>query len=48
MGCRSKARDQMRFLRDWLRKTPNATAQDVRTAQNMIIDMGDALATPRP
>ena len=44
-GHTQKANEQIGKLKDWIRDNPNASAQDIRSAENMIIDMDDALAT---
>ena len=43
-----KANETITRLNTWLNNTPNASLHDRSIAQNMIIDMEDALATTRP
>jgi hypothetical protein len=43
-----KAQEQITRLNNWIQRNPNGSQGDIRTAQNMIIDLEDALATPRP
>jgi hypothetical protein len=43
-----KASSDIEGLRNWIKNNPSASPSDIRTAENMIIDLEDALATPKP